>query len=208
MVTVEAQRFLQQQGIEALPPQTMLAALTQLVRSAVAQVAVAKIDWPVFVELYQLQKQHLLLEDFTNEQGRVDNKLDMSVPSLQEQWQNLAETERERVLNRYLQEKLTAILKLDYDDWSGLEQGFFQMGVDSLMAIELKNQLEADFKTALPATLIFDYPTLKKLADYMSDEVLQWRQVKAQPGTATAIDQADGDIAARLNKLENLINSL
>jgi acyl transferase domain-containing protein/acyl carrier protein len=208
MATEEAQRFLQQQGIETLPPQTMLAALTQLITSAVAQVSVAKIDWPVFVELYQLQKKHLLLEDFSGEQGRADNKPDASVPSLKEQWQSLAETEREPVLRRYLQEKLTAILKLDYDDWSGLEQGFFQMGVDSLMAIELKNQLAADFKTLLPATLIFDYPTLQKLADYLSDEVLQWRQVKAQPETAVAIDQADADIATRINKLENLINSL
>jgi hypothetical protein len=39
------------------------------------------------------------------------------------------------------------------------------MGVDSLLAVELKNRIESDLATALPATLLFDHPSLGELAD-------------------------------------------
>ena len=42
------------------------------------------------------------------------------------------------------------------------EAGFFEMGMDSLMAVELKNILEERLNCELDATLIFDYPNLFK----------------------------------------------
>ena len=46
------------------------------------------------------------------------------------------------------------------------------MGLDSLMAIELKNRLEHDLKVTLPATLIFEYPTIHELAEYILHDLL------------------------------------
>jgi acyl carrier protein len=47
------------------------------------------------------------------------------------------------------------------------ERGFFEMGMDSLLAMELKSRLEADLECRLPSTLAFNYPTLAALADYL-----------------------------------------
>ncbi|MGV9546773.1 phosphopantetheine-binding protein, partial [Nocardia beijingensis] len=46
------------------------------------------------------------------------------------------------------------------------DQNFFTQGLDSLGAVELRNQLQyiVDFK--LPSSLIFDYPTPAILAEY------------------------------------------
>jgi acyl carrier protein len=48
------------------------------------------------------------------------------------------------------------------------------LGLDSLMAVELRNLLGTGLalKRKLPATLVFDYPTLEALADYVAREVL------------------------------------
>jgi pimaricinolide synthase PimS1 len=47
------------------------------------------------------------------------------------------------------------------------ERGFFDQGFDSMNAIELRNRLQADLGWPLPATLAFDYPTPKRLAQHL-----------------------------------------
>jgi hypothetical protein len=46
------------------------------------------------------------------------------------------------------------------------------MGLDSLMAVELRNALSALLERSLPATLLFDYPTIDGIAHYLAGEVL------------------------------------
>jgi hypothetical protein len=46
-------------------------------------------------------------------------------------------------------------------------QGFFDMGMDSLTSVELKNRLSADLKMTFPATLAFDHPNITSLADHL-----------------------------------------
>jgi hypothetical protein len=48
------------------------------------------------------------------------------------------------------------------------------LGMDSLMAVELRNALswELELPQALPATLIFDYPNVEAIAGYLASEIL------------------------------------
>jgi hypothetical protein len=45
------------------------------------------------------------------------------------------------------------------------------MGLDSLMAIELRNRLEAEVGLTLSATMAWNYPTIQKLGTYVLDRL-------------------------------------
>jgi acyl carrier protein/NAD(P)-dependent dehydrogenase (short-subunit alcohol dehydrogenase family) len=52
-------------------------------------------------------------------------------------------------------------------DEVGLEQPFRDLGLDSLMAVELTEGLNAVFDDMLPATVVFEYPTVRQLAEHV-----------------------------------------
>jgi hypothetical protein len=48
-----------------------------------------------------------------------------------------------------------------------------EYGLDSLLAIELRNALSADLEMKLSSTALFDYPTMGGLTDWLFDDVLK-----------------------------------
>ncbi|NEP07915.1 MAG: acyl carrier protein, partial [Okeania sp. SIO4D6] len=50
--------------------------------------------------------------------------------------------------------------------------GFFEMGMDSLMALEFRNRLQNLTGHSFPSTLTFEYPNIEAIADYLLQEVL------------------------------------
>ena len=79
--------------------------------------------------------------------------------------------ERERVAQDVVCAHAAAIL--GYDSHAAIEaqQTFKELGFDSLAAVEFRNRLNIATGLALPATLIFDYPTPVVLADYLLAEL-------------------------------------
>jgi acyl carrier protein len=71
----------------------------------------------------------------------------------------------------------------------GIEDNFFELGGASVVATQIVSRLRQMFQMDLPAVLLFDTPTIEKLACYMIEH-------EAQPGltekTATLLKQIDG----------------
>ena len=67
--------------------------------------------------------------------------------------------------------------------------GFFDLGMDSLMAVELKNRLDTQLGTAVSSTVIFEHPTIAALAKHLAEEVLQTPPPEPASSSNLAADQ-------------------
>ncbi|MGD1703627.1 AMP-binding protein [Dapis sp. BLCC M229] len=78
---------------------------------------------------------------------------------------------RQELLISHLQILISNILQVNPSqlDW---EQPLTSMGLDSLTVVELSDLLQDSLGTSFKATLIFEYPTVAALANYLAKEVL------------------------------------
>ena len=72
------------------------------------------------------------------------------------------------------------------------------LGLDSLMAIELRNALSAAAGKPLPSTLIFSYPSIGAIAEYLAGEIVLASEQRELPETDLLVD---GDFISRLEHL-------
>jgi acyl carrier protein len=93
----------------------------------------------------------------------------------------------------HLRSQASSVLGFDLSREIELEQGLFDMGMDSLMAVELKGRLERSLGLPLPSTLTFNYPTINALANYLLSEALGFDSAPAPEKTVPILNPPDRD---------------
>ncbi|WBP85582.1 SDR family NAD(P)-dependent oxidoreductase [Kitasatospora cathayae] len=91
--------------------------------------------------------------------------------SLPRQLAAVPAAERGRILADLVRTNAAAVLGLADGQLVDESRGFFDMGLDSLTAVQLRNRLGAAVGVTLPTTLVFDYPTPTALSDYLLGEL-------------------------------------
>jgi acyl transferase domain-containing protein/D-arabinose 1-dehydrogenase-like Zn-dependent alcohol dehydrogenase/acyl carrier protein len=85
--------------------------------------------------------------------------------------EKLKPAERTRAVLQMVKAETAAVLGHASPRALDTDQEFRQLGFDSLTAVELRNRLGTACGLTLPATLVFDYPTPRALADHLIGEL-------------------------------------
>ncbi len=167
------ERQLEAAGTGWITPQQGLRALETLVRQDVPVGMVAAVDWPTFAENDD-ESSPFLEELLATSAGANDAAEDPS-EDLLSQLRVSQRTDSEDILVSFLQKELQAVMRLPSTPLPSPSVGFFDLGMDSLMAVELRNRLNRAFagEYVVSNTAIFDYPDITALARHLADELDQ-----------------------------------
>jgi NADP-dependent 3-hydroxy acid dehydrogenase YdfG/acyl carrier protein len=91
--------------------------------------------------------------------------------SLSERLIDLRPAERRQTLLELVHTTVAIVLGHGSAQAVDPDRGFLELGFDSLAALDLRNRLNAVTGQRLPATLIYDYPSVTAVADFLYEEL-------------------------------------
>ncbi|BBM86751.1 polyketide synthase [Candidatus Uabimicrobium amorphum] len=157
-------------GIEDLKPDTAMAIFENLITQPCPQVVAMSVSWPQIVKAQK--RVSPFLQNVTR--GIVQKKQARS-SQLTTQLEKIPVSERRNYLLQFVSEQVSNIMGVDPESLQ-LQQPLQELGLDSLMAVELKNAVEQELDQELPTTLLFDYPNIEAITDYLVEDVFAWSE--------------------------------
>nr|QDA77044.1 polyketide synthase [Jahnella sp. MSr9139] len=164
---------LNKRGVSPMPPQLALAALQRALDHDETNLTVADVDWKRFAPSFAAARSRPLLHDLPEARRALESLSSVTHESeLLTRLRGLSERDRIRHLVSLVLAE--AALVLGHSDPSRLDPhtGFVNLGLDSLMTVELRRRLQQATGVSLPATLAFDYPSPHHVATFLRDQAL------------------------------------
>jgi len=155
-------------GLRELVPDEAIKLLKELLPNAFPQIGIVDADWNQLNNLYATRGE-INIFDLLIDQEKIEN-FDVR-PSLFLELENIPVWDRFDYLVLQLQAQIRSLLQFSEKEEVDPKRGFFDMGMDSLMALRLKAFLEKGFSIKLPPSIIFDYPKIELLAHHLLDIV-------------------------------------
>ena len=169
----QAQRLLDL-GISPLETHQALNIFRNLGPESPAQLGAMRIDWLQFLKKFPKASTNPFYQSIVKIQNLASKAFGTSPQQVKLQKQNwdelllsLPTTQRSKQLLKLLEIAVNQVIGASETESIGLRKPLFDLGLDSLTAVELKNRIETNLQCALNTTLLFDYPTLEALCEYL-----------------------------------------
>lgn len=197
-LTAQTIKGIEGQGLRFLKPKDGARAFWKVLGQPVDQVMIGEFEWDRYVAARPAG--NALYRQVARNSAAAERTVDLAA------LRALPRVERRTVINETIRARIADLLHFDAGDDISPHAKFMELGVDSLMAVEMKNALESTFKTSLPTSVVFEYPSVMLLAEFVD---LQLVPVVAKDSSAA--DEADAlrvlpdeDIDAELAALRSM----
>lgn len=186
-------------GMDTIALKQGLQVLEQVFQQPSAQVGVVPVKWSQFMQQYSANTAPPLLAELAREAGLQVKAEQVSAQQLEflQRLEKVLPRDRQELLLTHVRNQVAKVLGLGSSSSLEPHQGFFDIGMDSLTSVELRNRLQTSLGRSLPSTLIFDYPTLDALAGYLTSEMFSvepltdWHVASEKNNAQQAITSAE-----------------
>jgi acyl transferase domain-containing protein/acyl carrier protein len=188
MAARDARQDVQAWGLLPLAAETLTPVITAMfARRQWAQV-VCNIDSERFQAMLESRHKVPLLTHIFTLPALAANPINTTAidASITRPFADLSGKARVNAILRVVAEQIATLLNRPSEKALSRSQPLHEMGVDSLMAVDVTRALSAFFNYRLPATLIFDYPSIQAVSEFIhstiypiehdKDEVLNSRE--------------------------------
>lgn len=180
-------------GIDALLPAQALGVLEATIGGGHGCIAAVPMRWH---DADPALRARAMFDDCHAQARPTGRQDDTDAPPAN--WSRMPPGERQTAMVRLLQRELSAVLGFSAAEMD-LQQGFTDLGVDSLGAVELRNRLQRALGVTLPSSVIFDHPNVSALAEFLLKKLDIDAPTAARTSSRDAPDRSEpGDVAARL----------
>jgi NAD(P)-dependent dehydrogenase (short-subunit alcohol dehydrogenase family)/aryl carrier-like protein len=163
---------LEQQGVLSFTVREALTLLGSAMRRRATQISVMRVDWSRWRGLGVTGRvsprfAHLLKQGESNADSRSARVSDPAA------------------LETLLRDKLARVLGTSPDRLDG-EKPLLNLGLDSLMAVELRNWIEGELRVNLPIVELMRSPSLSRLAELLREQMASGSRLREPSGTGVA----------------------
>jgi acyl transferase domain-containing protein/acyl carrier protein len=198
---------LQQRGIIAMPPSDALHALERVL-GARGCVGIFAWNRSTYAAALNGQASPFYARVFGAE-GQSASVAPTTAPRAGRDYASLPLAARAEAIERLIREIVATLLGLEAYTAVDREKGLFDLGIDSLTAIDLKDRLEKALGHTLRTTIAFDYPTAAGMAAHLAESLFTAAAMpsgaapKVGENTSPAAKQgANGDELSALSSSE------
>lgn len=174
-------------GIDTVEPEAYLSAMMQLIGTGTSHGVLVDLDVPRFNKVFTARGQRLLFHALDSSQ----NAQEIELKPLRELPQDRA------AILQHCRDIAGEVLGFPASRKPSTVRGFFEMGMDSLTAIELHERISLELGLKLPKTLAFDYPNLEELATHLFSRLSQ------TAASAKPTEASDATEGRSLNGIES-----
>jgi acyl carrier protein len=152
-------------GIQTMQPSVAIELLDAILQMAPSQIGAFAVDWNVYLKN---NSSRAYFHEVMSEIEVLDEKTKGTTESqFLKELNQIGSDEKLAFIQQHIEKNIAAVLGITKAHKMDRQQGLFDMGMDSLTSVELKNRLSAAIKMNLPATLAFDYPNINALGEYL-----------------------------------------
>jgi microcystin synthetase protein McyD len=172
--SADATRFLEQSDLLPLDPERALNSMGVLMDAGVPQRTVAAVRWNRMKAAFAFAGGGRLLDEIRaqpvspHEPVEQVQRTDAGFVS---ELRALSRAQARERLTTHVREQVANVLALPVDRLMEASLGFFRLGMDSLMTVDLRSRLERSLGLRLPSTIAFEYPTVESLGAQLAERL-------------------------------------